>query len=1478
MRTSLFFRLSMFVLLLFSISVFLLPTTAYTQCGETGYIRMISRPVGGQSNNHSYSANLSADGRYVVFVSESTGFVPNDTNMVRDLFLYDTQTCQYERVSDALDGTQANGMVETFAISSDARYIAFTTWATNLIPGDTVNNALNVYVRDRQLGTLIRIRAYDGSEPLSSLEYPSMSADGRYIAFQSAAWNLIPGDTNERQDIFVYDRQTNSLERIWEGYDGQQSNGFSEKPRIAAEGRYVVFASNATNWVSGEPIDTQYDLYRYDRQSGVVQRVNVAANGSLVASPSQHVRPSGDGEYILFGAQSNGMFNPPINDLQVRIIRRDMVAAQNQLVSQTSDGIPTNASSFVNYLSPNGRWALYSTESAQFHSGDTNGAWDVIVRDMQTGTSRLVSMTAGGIVGNADSFDGVISADGRYVTFFSDASNLVPGDTNNKTDVFLVDLNQLPIPPTSTPTPTSTFTNTPTQTLTPTNSRTPTQTLSPTHTRTATETFTPTATFTASNTPLATNTFTPVPNQCPFDPLQQINQRASGQAPNGTGGNGAVEDELAISDDGRFIAFRSDSSDLVPGDTNNRPDIFVYDRLSCALERVSVSSTGVEGTGFTYFPDISGNGRFVSFMSNSVYTTLDTNGQYDTYVRDRWTGQTFLGSAKLDGTSAGGGAGSFSQDGRYLLFRSISPGVAPNSGGNCSVIVRDLFFGGATCYTVIAPFILNLRLSGNGRYIVFSSDTLLSPSDSGQLYDVYRIDRDQPGAAPQLISQSILGIGGDQDSGRQQKTDISYDGRQIVFESKATNLVEYDGAANFDVFVWDENQTPRISRVSVTSGGMPSFGESWYPSISNNGRYVAFRSSLALTSETASSGYVYRNYVHDRVTGLTRLVTYNNSLQPSTGDRPVISGDGQVVAFMTGTPLTPGDTNVFNDAYVTNVALLPIFRAGSDLLADGSFDQSNMSSGMGGYNPFWIEYSSNFGSPVCNQAVCGDGGGTSRPDTGQYWVWLGGNVEPEQGYVTQTVFIPSGTAALSFRLMVPYDTAGSAVFRVYVDNAVVWELNKPFGDFGANYYVTANINLNAYANNARHQILFYGETNNGVTNMHLDTVSLIWNGTFVPPTNTPTLTPTNSQTPTPSDTPTQTYTPSATHTPTATHTPSATPTETPSPTPTATPTDIPPLPPPVGTAPLGTINSSSPTFTWNAVPGATWYYLWVGRGDGLHMLDQWYDGFYICTGGTCSVTPDLALLPGWHQWWVQAWSLENGYSVWSAAHDFELPPVTVNTIAPVGAITEPIPSFSWNHIPGMTWYYVWVSGPGGVHILDQWNEAINLCAAGVCTLSPNIPLQGGTHRWWVQAWNPITGYTAWNSETIFALPFVAPTPLAPLGTINTGAPTFTWSQLTGAAWYYLWVSSDSGHVIDQWYQLSVCGGGTCSVTPPLSLPAGNYRWWIQAWSPEDGYSPWSAESNFSVSIPDVPGGDPELPPEIVPTEPPPPEVEVTEQP
>jgi Tol biopolymer transport system component len=405
-------------------------------------------------------------------------------------------------VSVNLSGEQGNDNSYYSSISSDGRYVVFESNASNLVEGDT-NHTTDIFVYDRQTDVIERVSVSSRGEQGNYNSYrPFISSDGRYVTFASDASNLVEGDTNNAKDIFVYDRQTNAMERVSVSSNGEQSNGHSEYPFISSDGRYVAFESNASNLVEGDTNNAK-DIFVYDRQTDTIERVSVSSRGEQ-----------------------------------------------------------SNDNSYYPSISSNGRYVVFVSKASNLVSNDTNDMSDIFLHDRENGLIEIISVNSYGTIGNFNSFTPNISSNGKYITFVSDASNLVSDDTNNKRDVFVYDRQT--------------------------------------------------------------------------DAIERVSVSSDGEQGNYNCFN------PFISGDGRYVVYHSQSSTLVPNDTNRNRDVFFYDRQKKITERVSESSGGIQGDNNSYFGFVSLNGRYVAFLSiASNLVDGDTNEKCDIFVKERKVPSSF---------------------------------------------------------------------------------------------------------------------------------------------------------------------------------------------------------------------------------------------------------------------------------------------------------------------------------------------------------------------------------------------------------------------------------------------------------------------------------------------------------------------------------------------------------------------------------------------------------------------------------------------------------------------------------------------------------------------------------------------------------------------------------------------------------------------------------------------------------------------
>jgi len=388
-------------------------------------------------------AEIDADGRFTVFQSTAPGFVPSDGDDLRDVFVHDLETGLTTLVSRNSSGRKGNDESANGALSADGRYVVFDSEATNLISRDR-NGDPDVFVHDRQTGVTTRVSVSSTGQEAdgeSSNFSPSISGDGRVVVFQSFADNLVAGDTNRAPDVFAHDRATGTTTRVSVDSAGTQANGGSGFPDVSADGRYVAFQSNASNLVANDT-NGERDIFVHDLLTGSTARVNVdSAGNQAVGNPPVAIPPaiSGDGRFVAFDSlaanlvpgDTNGTFDAFVHDRQTGTTSR---------VSVDSAGTQGNGLSIQATISADGRFVCFASSASNLVAGDTNGRRDVFVRDRQTGVTTRESVDGTGAQSDGHSFDPVIAPNGGRVVFESLATNLVAGDTNGLKDVFVHDL------------------------------------------------------------------------------------------------------------------------------------------------------------------------------------------------------------------------------------------------------------------------------------------------------------------------------------------------------------------------------------------------------------------------------------------------------------------------------------------------------------------------------------------------------------------------------------------------------------------------------------------------------------------------------------------------------------------------------------------------------------------------------------------------------------------------------------------------------------------------------------------------------------------------------------------------------------------------------------------------------------------------------------------------------------------------------
>jgi Tol biopolymer transport system component len=417
---------------------------------QTPITRMSVDAAGTQALHESSAPAISADGRYVAFASLASNLVPGDTNGRWDIFVKERATGAIVRVSVSSSGKQGNGPCSTPAISSDGRFVAFTSFASNLVSGDT-NGQPDVFVHDRDPdgngvfdegnGTTEQVSVdSNGVEGQWQSWNPSISADGKLVAFGSYATNLVAGDTNNRGDVFVHDRSNGTTIRVSVDSAGVEGNDSSDSPAISADGSCVAFESAASNLDPSDDDDT-WDIFLHTIATGVTEWVSRAHTTQWSGG---YGRPalSSDGSIVAFTSGSSSLV-PGDQNGTVDVFVFDRPSGAMSIVSLDSAGGQGNGGSSGPSLSADGVVVAFISTANNLAPYDSNGFSDFFLHDRTSGATSALSLNCAGETGDNKSWNGEppsLSADGRIGVYSSAAEDLVDDDTNGYVDVFAYDL------------------------------------------------------------------------------------------------------------------------------------------------------------------------------------------------------------------------------------------------------------------------------------------------------------------------------------------------------------------------------------------------------------------------------------------------------------------------------------------------------------------------------------------------------------------------------------------------------------------------------------------------------------------------------------------------------------------------------------------------------------------------------------------------------------------------------------------------------------------------------------------------------------------------------------------------------------------------------------------------------------------------------------------------------------------------------
>jgi len=832
---------------------------------QTGHTRLVSISYDGTSGGDDYSSNpgISDDGRYVVFESYAANLTVNDPGSNQDVFLRDLQTGITTLVSvNSAGAGPGNDSSEGPVLSANNRFVAFASYAGNLTSGDT-NHASDVFVRilTNNTTTLVSINT-NGLAGNASSFAPRISSNGLFVAFESSATDLVPGDTNNFTKVFVRNLQTGVTMLASLDVNGQSGEGFVAD--LSADGRFVVFESDSV--LTTNDSNNARDVLVRDLQFGTTTLLSVNSAGTGAANgESRFYSMSRDARFIGFESQANNLVSPATWPTLWNVYRRDRVTGTTTLVSVSTNGAADgNNHSFSPVVSEDGRYVAFQSAADNLAGGFEPGATffpydNIYLRDLQTATTTLVSHQPSSSRG-ADGWTQypLISANGQVVAFDSSADNLVAGDGNDgDTDVYVWTLSS----------------NAPmlvSGALSSTPSR---QSYEPWVSRDGRY-----VTFTTRSDELVANDLNGGEDVFMRDVVTGTLTLISGNSA-GTGTANGSSSFPVMSQDARYVAFYSSATNITVGDTNDTGDIYLRDRLTGAAELISVNSDGW-AAGNANILDVSADGRFVAFdtRAGGIVPGVPA-GRMNVYLRDRLLDKTTLVSA-WHGGNTGGNGDSFrpllSPSGWHVMFESQASDLVPddpNGSGN-DVFLRDMTGNTTVKLTgTNGSSFDNATFSLDGRFLAFDAYSPTAvPGDTNLTWDVFV--RDLFTGQTILVSRNLAGTG--TGNGRSQNPVISVNGRYVAFHSAASDLVAGDTNNAVDVFVRD--LLTGVTRLASLNchGTAPGNGESEAAEMSADGRFIAFDSiatDLVPGDLSAGASGAYNVFLRDMALNQTRLIS-----------------------------------------------------------------------------------------------------------------------------------------------------------------------------------------------------------------------------------------------------------------------------------------------------------------------------------------------------------------------------------------------------------------------------------------------------------------------------------------------------------------------------------------------------------------------------------------------------------------------------
>lgn len=403
---------------------------------EAGSNELLSiRADGSPTRQGSQLPAVSGDGAWVTFTSYAIGLVEGETIRGAEVYRLSRVTGDVELVSRSLSGGGGNDGSFESQVSADGRFVAFTSLASNLVAGDRRDGLPEVYVRDLESATTTVVaRGRRGGAANDYSELGGISADGRFVLFSSRASNLVPADRNGTSDVFLLDREAGTTTLISRGIDGKPARGGASLANaISADGRLIAYQSAARNIVADDT-NGYVDVFVRDTVTGETTLVSRAADGSDANGISQSADISRDGTHVVYESSARNIV-PGDTNSDVDVFLHDLATGDTTLVSRSSGGDPANGDSIQAAVSDGGTAVTFRSAAENLVPGDDNGVDDVFVVQVETGKTTWVSRRDDGAPNTSTSREPAITADGRTVVFVA-GDRLVDEDRNKVTDIY----------------------------------------------------------------------------------------------------------------------------------------------------------------------------------------------------------------------------------------------------------------------------------------------------------------------------------------------------------------------------------------------------------------------------------------------------------------------------------------------------------------------------------------------------------------------------------------------------------------------------------------------------------------------------------------------------------------------------------------------------------------------------------------------------------------------------------------------------------------------------------------------------------------------------------------------------------------------------------------------------------------------------------------------------------------------------------